>query len=87
MLSTLQKAANQYRNNNNSQQEEAASRKKRDYLYSCIEKLEDQLSLPRTTHKFCRVYYDTYETLVAYYKSMATDKLQQYFGFLQLSKL
>lgn len=86
MLRTPKKAANQYRNNNNTQQKEESERK-RDYLYSCIAKLEDQLSLPRTTHKFCRVYYDTYETLMAYYKSIAADKLQQYFEFLQLSKL
>lgn len=86
VISVFQKAFNQNQDKADSKAEENA-KKRRDYLYSCITRLEGQLSLPRTTHKFCRVYYDTYETLMTFYKAIPTDELQQYFEFLQLPKL
>lgn len=85
-ISTFERAFNGDYDKNNSQAKEDA-KKRRDYLYSCITRLAGQLSLPRTTHKFCRAYYDTYETLMTFYKEISANELHQYFEFLQLPKL
>ncbi len=70
-----------------SPQDEEIRKKRRDYLNLCTVRLRDRFSRPRTIQKFCRAYYDTYERLIASYKSTDTGTLQNYFKFLQLPKL